>query len=70
MLYLFGQLALSDSLFYDADYQVADYQQGAAPAQCVAAPQPAAQAATIDRRLRRDRHLPATDRAAASKSAS
>jgi hypothetical protein len=63
MLYLFGQLALSDSLFYDADYQVADYQPAAAPTQCVASPQPAARATTIDRRL------PASNGAPSSKKA-
>ena len=67
MLYLFGRLALSDSLAYHENFLDDDYAPGVARAQHLEEPGPAARAAAVSRRLRRDRHLPQPSRASASR---
>jgi hypothetical protein len=63
MLYLFGRLALSDSLDYHEDFQDDDFRpapQGERPSR----PE-ADERAAADCRLRRSHHLPQADRASA-----
>jgi len=63
MLYLFGRLALSDSLDYHEDFQDDDFRpaaQGEHPSGTEAAGRAAAEC-----RLRRSQHLPPADRASA-----
>ncbi|GEM_PF-1782698 len=64
MLYLFGRLALSDSLDYYEDFQDDDVRP-AAQRDRVTAPEPEARAAA-ERQLRRSAHLPPADRASTS----
>jgi hypothetical protein len=64
MLYLFGRLALSDSLDYHENFQNDDVQP-AAQGERTSAPEPDAQT-TADRRLRRSAHLAQADRAGTS----
>lgn len=68
MLYLFGRLALSDSLSYHENFLDDDYAPaGGARDQRPAGPEPGARAAAVSRRLRRDRHFPQPGRVAASR---
>ena len=64
MLYLFGRLALSDSLSYQEDYQDYDYQENIVRNQHPEQRGADARTAAISRRLRRSRHLPQSSRAA------
>lgn len=61
MLYLFGRLALSDSLDYHENFQDDDIRP-AAPRERTSAPEPEARAAAVDRRLHRAAPLPPADR--------
>ena len=61
MLYLFGRLALSDSLDYHENFQDDDIRP-AAPREPASAPEPEARAA-VGRRLHRGAHLPPAGRA-------
>ncbi|QKG56799.1 hypothetical protein GKZ68_09300 [Hymenobacter sp. BRD128] len=63
MLYLFGRLALSDSLDYHENFQDDDFRPGILPERPIS-PEPDARA-TADCRLRRSTHLPPADRAGA-----
>jgi hypothetical protein len=67
MLYLFGRLALSDSLAYHEDFLDDDYAPNIARDQHRTTTEPAARAAAVSRRLRRDRHCPQPGRASASR---
>ena len=67
MLYLFGRLALSDSLTYHENFLDDDYAPSIARAQHRADTDPDARAAAVSRRLRRDRHFPQPGRASASR---
>ena len=62
MLYLFGRLALSDSLDYHEDFQDDDFRP-VAPAERPSATEADGRAAEC--RLRRSQHLPLADRASA-----
>ena len=63
MLYLFGQLALSDALFYHEDFQDNYQLKNTTGPQRLATLD--ARAAAVSRRLRRNRHFPQPARATA-----
>ena len=65
MLYLFGRLALSDSLSYHEDFPEYNYQENPIRNRRLEKPGPEARAAAISRRLRRRRYFPQAGRAAA-----
>ena len=65
MLYLFGRLALSDSLDYHENFQDDDFRP-ATQGERISAPEPDARAAAADCRLRRSTHLPQADRTSTS----
>ena len=67
MLYLFGRLALSDSLTYHENFLDDDYAPSMARDQHHATTEPEARAAAVSRRLRRGRHLPQPGRTSASR---
>ena len=60
MLYLFGRLALSDSLDYHEDFHDDDF-RAAAPDERPNGPEANARAVAPDRRLRRSHHAPQAD---------
>ena len=64
MLYLFGRLALSDSLDYHENISDDDFRP-ATPRERSSAPEPAGRAAAVDARLPRNPHLSPADRASA-----
>ena len=66
MLYLFGRLALSDSLSYHENFLDDDYAPNRIRDRGLEGPEPDARAAAISRRLRRGRHCPQPGRPAAS----
>jgi hypothetical protein len=67
MLYLFGRLALSDSLSYHENFLDDDYAPGTAWGTRHEGPGPDARAAAVSRRLRRGRHFPQPGRASAGR---
>lgn len=67
MLYLFGRLALSDSLAYHENFLDDDYFPATAQSQQLEVPGHEARAAAVSRRLRRGRHCPQPGQASASR---
>ena len=57
MLYLFGSLALSDSLFYHENFQDDELQENTVRNRHLEGPEANVRAAIVSRRLRRGRHL-------------
>jgi hypothetical protein len=67
MLYLFGRLALSDSLAYHENFLDDEHAPSMTRDQHRAPTEPDARAAAVSRRLRRGRHFPQPGRASASR---